>query len=76
MYSPGLLSAADATQVASNDAYVLRADGTVWAWGDNDLGALGNDSVSDYTTVPVRVNGLTGVSAIAGTAGGGYALVP
>lgn len=65
------------TRVAGifGNAYALRSDGTVWAWGDNGFGELGNGKggQSDdptaptdfYSTVPVQVSGLTGVVAIA-----------
>jgi RHS repeat-associated protein len=51
----------------------LKADGTVWAWGSNEHGQLGNgaiDPAADYPT-PAQVTGpggvgfLTGVTAIA-----------
>jgi alpha-tubulin suppressor-like RCC1 family protein/pimeloyl-ACP methyl ester carboxylesterase len=54
-------------------AYALRSDGTVWAWGDNHSGALGNGTTTQ-STVPVKVSGLTGVTAIADGDGTGYAL--
>jgi alpha-tubulin suppressor-like RCC1 family protein len=67
----------DVTQVASFDfgGYALRADGTMWAWGDNLYQALGNDEVPDHTSVPVRVNGVSDVTAIAGGWLSGYAVV-
>jgi alpha-tubulin suppressor-like RCC1 family protein len=67
----------DVTQIAGFGAggYALRTDGTVWAWGDNRLGQLGNDSVTGHTTVPVQVIGLTGVSAIDSGGHSGYAVV-
>ncbi|MGA2879878.1 MAG: choice-of-anchor D domain-containing protein [Bryobacteraceae bacterium] len=43
----------------------LKSDGTVWAWGDNQYGELGNGSNAN-SNVPVQVSGLTGVVAIAG----------
>lgn len=46
----------------------LKNDGTVWAWGRNDSGAIGDDSTSDRN-IPVQVSGLSSVAAIAG---GGY----
>ncbi|HLH23916.1 MAG TPA: hypothetical protein VK066_15440 [Chloroflexota bacterium] len=45
----------------------LKNDGTVWAWGTNEVGQLGNGT-TDNQTAPVQVSGLTGVAAIvAGT---------
>lgn len=49
----------------------VKSDGTVWAWGDNRYGQLGNDTMS-RTTVPVQVPGLTGVTAV--SAGGAHSL--
>lgn len=49
----------------------LKADGTVWTWGTNFAGDLGNGTLSDSIPVPVQVKGsdgvgnLTGVKAIA-----------
>ncbi|MGZ4033504.1 MAG: RCC1 domain-containing protein, partial [Bacteroidia bacterium] len=43
----------------------LKNDGTVWAWGDNTYGQLGNGTYTN-SNVPVQVVGLTGVIAIAG----------
>ncbi len=47
---------------------VLKNDGTVWAWGYNDSGQLGNGNLYSSST-PAQVSGLSGVTAIAG---GGY----
>jgi len=50
--------------------YALKSNGTVWAWGHNDAGQLGNNSTTD-SHVPVQVSSLTdtepiGLSDIAG----------
>jgi alpha-tubulin suppressor-like RCC1 family protein len=52
---------------------VLKSDGSVWAYGKNDVGQLGDGSTTDRTT-PVQVVGLTGISAIAAGRDSSYAL--
>jgi len=47
----------------------LKSDGTVWAWGYNYYGQLGDGTTTQRLT-PVQVSGLNGVIAIA--AGGQY----
>ena len=42
----------------------LERDGTVWAWGQNNYGQLGNGNASS-SNISVQVSGLTGVTAIA-----------
>jgi len=41
----------------------LRSDGTVWAWGSNSNGQLGNGTTTD-SHIPLQVNGLSGMTAI------------
>jgi alpha-tubulin suppressor-like RCC1 family protein len=55
-------------------AFALRSDGTVWAWGTNLAGQLGNEWRGQTSPLPVQVSGLTAVTAIAAGAGGGLAL--
>ncbi|CUU56461.1 Alpha-tubulin suppressor [Parafrankia irregularis] len=56
------------------NGYALRRDGTVWAWGVNTLGQLGNGQPIASSTIPVQVVGLTGIRAIAADGSTAYAL--
>lgn len=64
------------TRVAGNgsNGYAVRGDGTVWAWGNNAEGQLGNGSTAAFSRVPVQVSGLTNVTAIAAGRYNGYAV--
>jgi alpha-tubulin suppressor-like RCC1 family protein len=42
----------------------LKRDGTVWAWGDNADGQLGDGTVGPVRMTPAQVAGLTGVVAV------------
>ena len=56
-----------ATAIAGGEYHTIaiKNDGTVWAWGYNMYGQLG-DGTTTYRTTPVQVSGLTGATAIAG----------
>ncbi|MBV8465521.1 MAG: hypothetical protein JO218_06220, partial [Burkholderiales bacterium] len=47
-----------------NHSVALQTDGSVWAWGQNDYGQLG-DGTYTGRSVPEKVAGLSGVVAIA-----------
>jgi len=52
--------------MVSADEYhsvALKSDGTVWAWGHNHKGQLGDGTTADRST-PVQAQGLTNVTAI------------
>jgi alpha-tubulin suppressor-like RCC1 family protein len=53
-----------ALAAGAKHSLALRNDGTVWAWGANNAGQLG-DASTVARLVPVQVSGLTGVTAIA-----------
>ncbi len=55
-----------ATNLAAGDGHTvaLKSDGTVWAWGDNRKGQLGDGTTTNRAT-PVQVHGLNGVTAVA-----------
>lgn len=44
-------------------AVALRSDGTVWAWGTNNYGQLGDGTLT-LRNSPVQVSGLTGVVSV------------
>lgn len=48
----------------------LKEDGTVWAWGYNDAGRLGDGTNTDRF-VPVPIGGLTGHGGVLAISGGG-----
>ena len=54
-------------------AYALKADGTVWAWGNGQIGQLGHGANEDRST-PVQVTGLTDVVQVAAGHDTAYAL--
>ncbi|MCX5560445.1 hypothetical protein [Streptomyces sp. NBC_00038] len=61
----GPLDSVVAVEAGSGHGVALRDDGTVWTWGSNQYGQLG-DGTSDPRTTPVQVGSLTDVTAIAG----------
>ena len=48
-----------------NNSAAVRYDGTLWTWGDNSVAELGNGTCCAYSSVPVRVVVLAGVSQVA-----------
>jgi alpha-tubulin suppressor-like RCC1 family protein len=68
-YISGLLAApslALAQSVAAGDSHTVlsKPDGTVWAWGYNSSGQLGDGSTTERRT-PVQVTGLSNIVAVA-----------
>jgi alpha-tubulin suppressor-like RCC1 family protein len=52
---------------------VICKDSTVWAWGANESGQLGNGTF-DSSAIPIQVQGLTGIVAVACGAGFSFAI--
>ncbi len=72
---PGLVGITDVVAVAAGTAHVLalKSDGTVWAWGRNDFGQLGDGTTTNRASA-VQVLDLTGVVAIAAGNNSGMAI--
>lgn len=51
--------------VGGRTTLALRKDGTVWAWGINSVGQLGQGTSGNYSAHAVQVKGLTNVRQIA-----------
>ncbi|MHB1393781.1 MAG: hypothetical protein ACYCYE_12045 [Clostridia bacterium] len=64
---------AEVIQVAAfmDSTVVLKSDGTVWGWGDNSSGMLGEDR-DKYVISPARIEGFEDIGAI--SIGNGYLL--
>lgn len=52
-----------AVAAGGSHALALAKDGTVWAWGDNTSGQLGNGTTTD-SLAPIRISALSNVTAI------------
>jgi Putative Ig domain/Regulator of chromosome condensation (RCC1) repeat len=56
-----------AVGAANGVGYGVESDGSVWAWGDDEFGQLGDaGGAVTSSQVPLEVAGLTGVSAVVG----------
>jgi prepilin-type N-terminal cleavage/methylation domain-containing protein len=62
-----------ASNNAANHSIGLRADGTVWTWGYNNYGQLGDGTITNESK-PIQVNGLNNIVAIAAGASHSLAL--
>lgn len=62
-----------AVAVGHEHILALKNDGTVWAWGSNDYGQLGDTTAIPHDR-PVQVYGMTGAVAVAAGSFHSYAL--
>lgn len=61
----GYLTSVTAIMGGEHANYALKSDSTLWAWGGNFVGQLGDGTFTN-TTTPVQVSGLTSVTALGG----------
>jgi len=62
-----MLSLSGVTAISANNSYhtlALKSDGSVWSWGANSSGQVGDGSTNTRTT-PYQIPGLSGIVAIA-----------
>jgi alpha-tubulin suppressor-like RCC1 family protein len=67
------LSSVVAVAAGGTDSLALKQDGTVWAWGWNAFGQLGDGTTTERWS-PVQVTALTGVAAVSKGDLSGYAV--
>jgi alpha-tubulin suppressor-like RCC1 family protein len=61
----GYLNSITAIMGGEHANYALKSDGTVWAWGGNFVGQLGDGTYTN-TVTPVQVSGLISVTMLGG----------
>jgi alpha-tubulin suppressor-like RCC1 family protein/uncharacterized membrane protein len=62
----GFLTGVVKVAAGSRHVMALKSDGTVWAWGTNGEGELGDNATSTMETTPVQVTGPNGVGFLTG----------
>jgi alpha-tubulin suppressor-like RCC1 family protein len=59
------LTQVESIAAGANHSVARKSDGTVWAWGLNNEGQVGNGTATLRYLTPTLVTGLSGVTAIA-----------
>ena len=64
-----VLGLSDIIDIQAGESHILalKKDGTVWAWGDNEYGQIGNgkkNTLKKIQSVPVKVKKMSNVVAI------------
>jgi alpha-tubulin suppressor-like RCC1 family protein len=70
----GYLTGVSAIAAGGAHSLALKSDGSVWAWGSNFSGQLGDGTTTDSSNKPVKVANLSGVEAISGGGAPSYNL--
>lgn len=58
------LKGVKSVEAGCDHGLALKKDGTVWAWGSDDLGQLGTANAGTDSAVPVKVDNLSNVEAV------------
>ena len=68
--TPDISEMLNVTAIATSTSYTmaLKNDGTVWAWGNNDYGQLG-DNTRNQRNIPVQVKDAAGTGYLTGITG-------
>ena len=66
---PGIWVGEDFLAPGSDAGAGLKTDGTIWAWGNNTNGALGQNNTTHYSS-PVQVGSDTDWANVAGATNG------
>jgi len=76
-YAEGLVNSPVYLKASACDASViaLKSDGTVWTWGRNDVGQIGDgtEGIMDFRSTPTLVKGIS--DAIDVASGGSFNVV-
>jgi alpha-tubulin suppressor-like RCC1 family protein len=67
VHTADVFSGAEITQIVAGGSIsaALLSNGTVWTWGDNFFGVLGNGSTGGSHPMPGQVPGLSGITQLA-----------
>ena len=68
------LSGVTAIGSSYNNGFASTSDGSAWAWGYNADNNLGNGTTTTESDTPVKIPGLTGITAFAGGSDAQFAL--
>lgn len=66
--------AAGSTNITGNFVVAIKTDGTLWAWGANNVGQLGINNTTNYSS-PIQVGTLTNWKYVVANAGSGSGAV-
>lgn len=61
----GTVTTWSSVSLSERHLLAVRTNGTLWAWGSNQSGAVGNSSASSYFSTPIQIGSGTTWSAVA-----------